>query len=170
MTFVSDGQIEKVFWGKYDDSLEHFRTNNSLLMCISGTTCPYHLAESSIVLPGDSGKWRYIFKGFVNCFKFLYCQTWSAITFLPILSLNKRTDTVYWLLAPSAYRLYLSVLLDYFMGWAKLMSKREPVNIKPALLVYNSAMVCLSAYMFCEVLVLNVIRSNSQTDACPYFI
>jgi len=31
------------------------------------------------------------------------------------------------------------------------MAKREPVNLKPVLIVYNFAMVCLSAYMFYEV-------------------
>lgn len=31
------------------------------------------------------------------------------------------------------------------------MARRQPVNLRPVLIVYNFAMVCLSAYMFYEV-------------------
>lgn len=85
------------------------------------------------------------------------CQTLakSLLDFaflLPFLFLDKRTDN--WLLVHSPVPIgciFLCYLVIIWVG-PKLMAKREPVNLKPVLIVYNFAMVCLSAYMFYEVL------------------
>ncbi|KAF3858523.1 hypothetical protein F7725_011724 [Dissostichus mawsoni] len=45
--------------------------------------------------------------------------------------------------------IFLCYLLIIWLG-PKLMKNRQPVNLKPILIVYNFAMVCLSAYMFYE--------------------
>lgn len=67
------------------------------------------------------------------------------------LCLDKRTDN--WPLVYSPVPIgciFLCYLVVIWVG-PKLMAKREPVNLKPVLIVYNFAMVCLSAYMFYEV-------------------
>ncbi|XP_062338130.1 ELOVL fatty acid elongase 8a isoform X1 [Osmerus eperlanus] len=63
---------------------------------------------------------------------------------------DKRTEG--WLLVYSPVPvtcIFLCYLLLIWMG-PKLMEHRQPVNLKPVLIVYNFAMVCLSAYMFYE--------------------
>lgn len=67
--------------------------------------------------------------------------------------LDKRTD--HWLLVHSPVPISCIFLCYLVIVWVgpKLMAKREPVNLKPVLIVYNFAMVCLSAYMFYEVLI-----------------
>ena len=64
---------------------------------------------------------------------------------------DKRTDN--WLLVYSPVPIICVFLCYLVIIWAgpKLMVKRQPVDLKPVLIVYNFAMVCLSAYMFCEV-------------------
>ncbi|XP_060939649.1 ELOVL fatty acid elongase 8a [Limanda limanda] len=63
---------------------------------------------------------------------------------------DKRTDS--WLLVYSPVPIGCIFLCYLLIIWAgpKLMAKRQPVNLKPVLIVYNFAMVCLSAYMFYE--------------------
>ncbi|XP_061587237.1 ELOVL fatty acid elongase 8a [Cololabis saira] len=63
---------------------------------------------------------------------------------------DKRTDK--WLLVYSPVPIMCVFLCYLIIIWVgpKLMAKRQPVNLKPVLIVYNFAMVCLSAYMFCE--------------------
>ncbi|XP_042283429.1 ELOVL fatty acid elongase 8a [Thunnus albacares] len=63
---------------------------------------------------------------------------------------DKRTD--HWLLVYSPLPISCIFLCYLIIIWAgpKLMAKREPINLKPVLIVYNFAMVCLSAYMFYE--------------------
>ncbi|XP_040000377.1 ELOVL fatty acid elongase 8a isoform X2 [Xiphias gladius] len=63
---------------------------------------------------------------------------------------DKRTD--HWLLvySPVPISLIFSCYLIIIWVGPKLMAKRQPVNLKPVLIVYNFAMVCLSAYMFYE--------------------
>jgi len=46
--------------------------------------------------------------------------------------------------------IFLCYLVIIWLG-PKLMTHREPVNIKAILIIYNFSMVCLSAYMFYEV-------------------
>lgn len=67
------------------------------------------------------------------------------------LCLDKRTDN--WLLVYSPVPISCIFLCYLVVIWVgpKLMAKRQPVNLKPVLIVYNFAMVCLSAYMFYEV-------------------
>lgn len=63
---------------------------------------------------------------------------------------DKRTDN--WMLVYSPVPvacIFLGYLIILWVG-PKLMSRRSPVNLKPVLLVYNFAMVCLSAYMCYE--------------------
>lgn len=71
---------------------------------------------------------------------------------LSFLFLDKRTDN--WLLVHSPVPISFIFLCYLVIIWVgpKLMVKRQPVNLKPVLIVYNFAMVCLSAYMFYEVL------------------
>ncbi|XP_016527267.1 ELOVL fatty acid elongase 8a isoform X1 [Poecilia formosa] len=63
---------------------------------------------------------------------------------------DKRTDN--WLLVYSPVPITCIFLCYLITIWAgpKLMANRRPVNLKPVLVVYNFAMVCLSAYMFYE--------------------
>ncbi|KAM6948305.1 ELOVL fatty acid elongase 8a [Aplochiton taeniatus] len=63
---------------------------------------------------------------------------------------DNRTDG--WLLVYSPLPITCIFLCYLFLVWAgpKVMQKRQPVNLKPILIVYNFAMVCLSAYMFYE--------------------
>ncbi|CAB1324670.1 unnamed protein product [Coregonus sp. 'balchen'] len=58
---------------------------------------------------------------------------------------------------PLYFLLYLGVV------WAgpKLMKRREPVDLKAVLIVYNFAMVCLSVYMFHEFLVTSLLSNYS---------
>ena len=67
------------------------------------------------------------------------------------LCLDKRTDN--WPLVYSPVPISCIFLCYLVVIWVgpKLMAKRQPVNLKPVLIVYNFAMVCLSAYMFYEV-------------------
>lgn len=76
----------------------------------------------------------------------------SAFVSSLFLCLDKRTD--HWLLVYSPLPISCIFLCYLIIIWAgpKLMAKREPINLKPVLIVYNFAMVCLSAYMFYEVL------------------
>lgn len=69
----------------------------------------------------------------------------------PSCHLDKRTDN--WLLVYSPVPIscvFLCYLIIIWVG-SKLMARRQPVNLRPVLIVYNFAMVCLSAYMFYEV-------------------
>ncbi|XP_044074627.1 ELOVL fatty acid elongase 8a isoform X3 [Siniperca chuatsi] len=63
---------------------------------------------------------------------------------------DKRTDN--WLLVYSPVPISCIFLCYLVIIWVgpKLMAKRQPVNLKTVLIVYNFAMVCLSAYMFYE--------------------
>ncbi|XP_072297098.1 ELOVL fatty acid elongase 8a [Eucyclogobius newberryi] len=63
---------------------------------------------------------------------------------------DKRTDT--WLLVHSPVPIACIFFGYLFVLWSgpKLMSRRSPVDLKPVLVVYNFAMVCLSAYMSYE--------------------
>nr|XP_057923225.1 ELOVL fatty acid elongase 8a [Doryrhamphus excisus] len=63
---------------------------------------------------------------------------------------DKRTDN--WLLVYSPAPISAIFLCYLLLIWAgpKLMANRQPVNLKLVLILYNSAMVCLSAYMFHE--------------------
>ncbi|XP_008431705.1 ELOVL fatty acid elongase 8a [Poecilia reticulata] len=63
---------------------------------------------------------------------------------------DKRTGN--WLLVYSPVPITCIFLCYLITIWAgpKLMANRRPVNLKPVLVVYNFAMVCLSAYMFHE--------------------
>ncbi|XP_042337688.1 elongation of very long chain fatty acids protein 4-like [Plectropomus leopardus] len=65
---------------------------------------------------------------------------------------DKRTDP--WLLVYSPVPVALIVLVYLCVVWAgpRLMKHREPVDLKAVLIVYNFAMVGLSAYMFYEFL------------------
>lgn len=64
---------------------------------------------------------------------------------------DKRTDP--WLLVYSPVPVSLIFLVYLCVVWAgpRLMKHREPVDLKVFLIVYNFAMVGLSAYMFHEV-------------------
>ncbi|CAN9503326.1 unnamed protein product [Ophioblennius macclurei] len=63
---------------------------------------------------------------------------------------DKRTDN--WLLVYSPVPISCIFFCYLIIIWVgpKLMATRQPVNLKPVLIVYNFAMVCLSAYMFYE--------------------
>ncbi|KAF3698936.1 Elongation of very long chain fatty acids protein 4 [Channa argus] len=63
---------------------------------------------------------------------------------------DRRTEK--WLLVYSPVPVTCIFLCYLIIIWAgpKLMAKRQPVNLKGILIVYNFAMVCLSAYMFYE--------------------
>uniref|UniRef100_A0A3Q0R5C2 Elongation of very long chain fatty acids protein n=1 Tax=Amphilophus citrinellus TaxID=61819 RepID=A0A3Q0R5C2_AMPCI len=63
---------------------------------------------------------------------------------------DKRTDN--WLLVYSPVPISCVFLCYLIIIWVgpKLMAKRRPANLRPVLIVYNFAMVCLSAYMFYE--------------------
>ncbi|KAG7227413.1 hypothetical protein INR49_000418 [Caranx melampygus] len=63
---------------------------------------------------------------------------------------DSRTDN--WLLVHSPVPISCIFLCYLLIIWAgpRLMAKRQPVNLKPVLVVYNFSMVCLSAYMFYE--------------------
>lgn len=69
-----------------------------------------------------------------------------------IICSDKRTDS--WPLVYSPVPIsciFLCYLLLVWLG-PKMMAGRQPVNLRPVLIVYNFAMVGLSAYMFYEVL------------------
>uniref|UniRef100_A0A672HJ58 Elongation of very long chain fatty acids protein n=1 Tax=Salarias fasciatus TaxID=181472 RepID=A0A672HJ58_SALFA len=71
-------------------------------------------------------------------------------------STSQKGKTDDWLLVHSPVPISCIFFCYLIIIWVgpKLMAKREPVNLKPVLIVYNFAMVCLSAYMFYEVSVL----------------
>lgn len=64
---------------------------------------------------------------------------------------DKRTDP--WLLVYSPVPVAIIFLVYLCIVWAgpRLMKHRQPVDLKAVLIVYNFAMVGLSAYMFYEV-------------------
>uniref|UniRef100_A0A673AVQ6 Elongation of very long chain fatty acids protein n=1 Tax=Sphaeramia orbicularis TaxID=375764 RepID=A0A673AVQ6_9TELE len=57
-----------------------------------------------------------------------------------------------WLLVYSPVPVGCIFLCYLIILWAgpRLMARRQPINLRPVLLLYNFAMVCLSAYMFYE--------------------
>ncbi|XP_070765731.1 ELOVL fatty acid elongase 8b [Enoplosus armatus] len=74
---------------------------------------------------------------------------------------DKRTDP--WLLVYSPVPVTI-IFLVYLCGvWLgpRLMKHRQPVDLKAVLIVYNFAMVCLSAYMFYEFLVTSWLSNYS---------
>ncbi len=87
----------------------------------------------------------------IYCYIFMSDISSDRCFSLPFLWLDRRTDD--WLLVYSPVPIACIFLCYLFIIWVgpKLMSKRQPVNLKPVLIVYNFAMVCLSAYMFYEV-------------------
>lgn len=80
-------------------------------------------------------------------------STWQKLQLLyhnMLESGDKRTDS--WLLVYSPVPIICIFLCYLTVIWAgpKLMLQRRPINLKPVLIIYNFAMVCLSAYMFYE--------------------
>lgn len=69
----------------------------------------------------------------------------------PVFFPDKRTDP--WLLVYSPVPIICIFLCYLGVVWMgpKLMKHKEPVNLKPVLIVYNFSMVGLSVYMFHEV-------------------
>ncbi|XP_038572040.1 elongation of very long chain fatty acids protein 4-like [Micropterus salmoides] len=74
---------------------------------------------------------------------------------------DKRTDP--WLLVYSPIPVSIIFLLYLCVVWfgPRLMKNRQPVDLKAVLIVYNFAMVCLSAYMFYEFLVTSRLSNYS---------
>ncbi|XP_039985395.1 ELOVL fatty acid elongase 8b isoform X2 [Xiphias gladius] len=74
---------------------------------------------------------------------------------------DKRTDA--WVLVYSPVPVSLIFLVYLCVVWAgpRLMKHREPVDLKVVLIVYNFAMVGLSAYMFYEFLVTSWLSNYS---------
>ncbi|GAA6235033.1 elongation of very long chain fatty acids protein 4-like [Lates japonicus] len=74
---------------------------------------------------------------------------------------DKRTDP--WLLVYSPVPVSLIFLVYLCVVWAgpRLMKNREPIDLKVILIVYNFAMVGLSAYMFHEFLVSSWLSNYS---------
>lgn len=91
----------------------------------------------------------HLFNRLIDILLDIYFST--SLLSLPSLCVDKRTDN--WLLVYSPVPLSCIFISYLIIIWAgpKLMAKRQPVNLKPVLIVYNLAMVCLSAYMFYEV-------------------
>lgn len=125
-----------------------------LFFSVSGFSSAHCVAESPVILPWDFGKRRH-----VNSFTHFFFSEISSLFFSKGLSaflspschLDKRTDN--WLLVYSPVPIscvFLCYLITIWVG-PKLMARRQPVNLRPVLIVYNFAMVCLSAYMFYEV-------------------
>ena len=78
---------------------------------------------------------------------------------------DQRTDP--WLLVYSPVPVTVIFLVYLILVWAgpRLMKHREPVDLKVVLIVYNFAMVGLSAYMFHEVcLCCFLCGFNNETD------
>lgn len=137
--------------------------NESLSCSIAEFTAYHQVAEITIILPRDSGKWRQVIIFNYQCnylhISVIHCQISISDNFcltyaflLLFLCLDRRTDN--WLLVHSPVPIsciFLCYLVTIWVG-PKLMARRQPVNLKPVLIVYNFAMVCLSAYMFYEVL------------------
>ncbi|KAJ8346163.1 hypothetical protein SKAU_G00303560, partial [Synaphobranchus kaupii] len=74
---------------------------------------------------------------------------------------DKRTDP--WLLVYSPIPVIVIFICYLFLLWSgpKFMKRREPVDLKAVLIVYNFTMVCLSVYMFHEFLVSSWLASYS---------
>uniref|UniRef100_A0AAY5KJ63 Elongation of very long chain fatty acids protein n=1 Tax=Esox lucius TaxID=8010 RepID=A0AAY5KJ63_ESOLU len=74
---------------------------------------------------------------------------------------DKRTDP--WLLVYSPMPVVYIFLIYLGVVWAgpKLMKHREPLDLKPLLIVYNFTMVCMSVYMFHEFLVTSLLSNYS---------
>lgn len=75
----------------------------------------------------------------------------QRVSVLSVISPDKRTDP--WLLVYSPVPVAFIFLLYLGVVWLgpRLMRNRQPVDLKVVLIVYNFAMVGLSAYMFHEV-------------------
>uniref|UniRef100_A0A8C4EJF8 Elongation of very long chain fatty acids protein n=1 Tax=Dicentrarchus labrax TaxID=13489 RepID=A0A8C4EJF8_DICLA len=73
---------------------------------------------------------------------------------------DKRTDP--WLLIYSPVPVSIIILLYLCVVWAgpRLMKDRQPVDLKVILIIYNFAMVGLSAYMFYEVCLYCFLRGK----------
>uniref|UniRef100_A0A4W5LIN0 Elongation of very long chain fatty acids protein n=1 Tax=Hucho hucho TaxID=62062 RepID=A0A4W5LIN0_9TELE len=82
---------------------------------------------------------------------------------------DKRTDP--WLLVYSPMPVAFIFLLYLGVVWAgpKLMKRREPVDLKAVLIVYNFAMVCLSVYMFHEVCFSYSHQNGCMAKVCWWF-
>lgn len=79
----------------------------------------------------------------------MFCPRRLLTSFSPVA--DKRTDP--WLLVYSPVPVALIFLLYLCVVWLgpRLMKRRQPVDLRAVLIVYNFAMVGLSAYMFHEV-------------------
>uniref|UniRef100_A0A7N8X1X6 Elongation of very long chain fatty acids protein n=1 Tax=Mastacembelus armatus TaxID=205130 RepID=A0A7N8X1X6_9TELE len=77
-------------------------------------------------------------------------QTIKQHKTIMLVEVNKRTGS--WLLVYSPVPITFVFLCDLIIICAgpKLMAKRQPVHLKPVLIVYNFVMVSLSAYTFYE--------------------
>lgn len=79
---------------------------------------------------------------------------------------DKRTDP--WPLVYSPVPVSLVFLVYLWVVWLapRLMKHKQPVDLRVVLIVYNFAMVCLSAYMFHEV----CTREPNEVSLASYLI
>jgi len=64
---------------------------------------------------------------------------------------DPRTAEWFWLRTPEPALLVCAAYLIFVYVGPRLMANRQPLNIRGLIVVYNFAMVALSAYMFAEV-------------------
>ena len=64
---------------------------------------------------------------------------------------DPRTTDWFWLRTPEPALLVIAAYLIFVVVGPRLMSSRAPLNIRGLVVVYNFAMIALSAYMCAEV-------------------
>ncbi|KAK2835649.1 hypothetical protein Q5P01_016133 [Channa striata] len=116
--------------------------------------------------PANSGSRQLSLSSYFNTFPTVSKMTslWQRVQSVHqkiVDSGDKRTDP--WLLVYSPVSVALIFLVYLSLVWAgpRLMKHRQPVDLKVVLIVYNFAMVGVSAYMFYEFLVTSWLSNYS---------
>jgi len=77
-----------------------------------------------------------------------------------LVSTDPRNTDWFWLRTPEPMLLIFAAYLIFVYVGPRLMAKRQPLNMRALIILYNFAMVALSAYMCVEVGVQNTIATN----------
>jgi len=73
---------------------------------------------------------------------------------------DPRSTGLFWLRTPEPALLIVAAYLIFVYVGPRLMAKRQPLSIRGLIIVYNFAMVALSAYMCAEVSHMRVSSSD----------
>jgi hypothetical protein len=84
-----------------------------------------------------------------------------------LMAADPRTTDLLWLRTPEVALIAVAAYLLFVIIGPRWMEKREPLNLKPLIVVYNFAMVFMSAYMCAQVgLFMNLNTNGTLFSVC----